>query len=355
MSGTSLDGIDCVLVRLHPDRAELVAARCTAFEPALRANLAALMQPGSDEMHRAAIAANALADAYADATARLLADTGLSPGDVAAIGAHGQTVRHRPDLGYTVQLLNGARLAERTGVRVVCDFRSRDVAAGGQGAPLVPAFHAFAFGSGSDGRCVVNLGGIANVTRLAATGPVQGFDTGPANGLLDAWCADHRGTSFDADGSWASSGTVDAVLLGRFLADPYFAALPPKSTGREHFNAGWTARHLRGTERPEDVQATLTELTAASLADAIRRWCPDTREVFLCGGGVHNRHLVARIAANLPGVRVDTSAALGIDPDWVEAIAFAWLAHRCLAGEPGNLPAVTGAKGLRVLGAVYPA
>jgi anhydro-N-acetylmuramic acid kinase len=355
MSGTSLDGIDCALVRLHPNRIELVAARCMAFEPGLRADLSELMQPGPDEVHRAAIAGNALADAYADATAGLLADTGVAPGDVAAIGAHGQTVRHRPDLGYTVQLLNGARLAERTGVRVICDFRSRDVAAAGQGAPLVPAFHAFAFGSGGAGRCVVNLGGIANVTRLAVTEQVQGFDTGPANGLLDAWCARHHGTPFDADGGWAASGTADPALLAKFLDDPYFAAPPPKSTGREHFNAGWLARHLQRTERPEDVQATLAELTAASLADAVRRWCPGTRDVFLCGGGVHNRHLVARIAANLPGVRVGTSAVLGIDPDWVEAMAFAWLAYRCLVGEPGNLPAVTGAKGLRVLGAVYPA
>jgi len=234
------------------------------------------------------------------------------------------------------------------------DFRRRDLAAGGQGAPLVPAFHAAMLRDANEARAVLNLGGIANFTLLPVAGDVRGFDTGPANALMDAWCERHRGTPYDAHGAFAASGTVDAALLDRLADDPWFAMPPPKSSGREQFHLDWVASKLSGDERVEDVQATLVELTAKTVADALRAHQPDTRRVLACGGGVHNPVLLARIAARLPGVRVESTAAHGLDPDYVEAMAFAWLARETIAGRPGNVPAVTGARGPRVLGVVYP-
>ncbi len=361
MSGTSLDGVDGVLAEATaPDGALRSRAHAhAAFSPELRAELLALnIRHGNDELHRAAIAANSLVAAYAGVVERLRQP---AMGPVVAIGAHGQTVRHRPGQfdasGYTLQLINGALLAEQTGIDVVCDFRSRDVAAGGQGAPLVPAFHAAQFGKPGHDRAVLNLGGIANLTLLRADGEVLGFDCGPANVLMDLWCQRHLGQPFDADGAWAAGGSVDIGLLAAMLAEPFFALAPPKSTGRDLFDAGWLDLHLAAAAvAPQDMMATLTELTARGVTGALQRHAPQTQELVVCGGGAFNAHLLARIAALLGGrVTLRSSADLGVAPDQVEALAFAWLAQAFLARRPGNLPAVTGARGPRVLGALYPA
>jgi len=360
MSGTSLDGVDGVLAEFDGDAAD-APVRTLAFETrpmpeSLRAELLALQQSGPDELSRAALATVALTDLYAEVVGALVARAGDTD-RIMAIGAHGQTVRHRPELGYTLQLIDGARLAERSGCTTVVDLRSADVAAGGQGAPLVPAFHALAFASADRRRAVVNLGGIANVSLLpAGGGAVTGFDTGPANLLMDGWYERHHGAAFDPDGAWAASGKVDVVLLERLRADPYFALPSPKSTGRDLFTLGWldarlgTLRHMPA---PVDVQASLAELTASTVADACHAF--DAQEVRVCGGGARNGFLMSRLAALLAPVDVTSTVALGVDPGAVEALAFAWLARERLAGRPGNLPAVTGARGPRVLGAVYSA
>jgi anhydro-N-acetylmuramic acid kinase len=354
MSGTSLDGIDAVVAQ--PDAEDpLVAAHFQPFPERLREELKSLQQTGGNELHRSALAANALSGEYADAVQRVLAQAGVARERVRAIGCHGQTVRHDPAHGYTIQLLSPARLAELTSLTVVCDFRSRDIAAGGQGAPLAPAYHKAVFAHAERTRAVVNLGGIANVSYLPRQDEVIGFDCGPANGLLDEWIAECKGLAYDAGGAWAAQGKLLQPLLDALLADPYFAHPPPKSTGRDVFNLKWARAHIRADANPADVQATFAELTARSLAGAIDRYCPRTEEVFLCGGGASNEHLVGRIRAALPRSTVATTAALGIHPDWVEALAFAWLAREALAGRPGNLPSVTGAAGLRILGAIYPA
>lgn len=355
MSGTSLDGIDAALVDFSTPSGTLVASHFAAYPDDLRAEALALNGRCDDELDRAARLSIRLADAYADAVLALLATAGRSAADIAAIGCHGQTIRHRPERHYTIQLGDGARLAERTGIPVVTDFRSRDIAAGGQGAPLVPAFHRAAFADPTRARVVVNLGGIANLTRLAPDRPVIGFDTGPGNVLLDAWASAHIGARVDAGGALAASGQVVPAMLAAMRADPYFALPPPKSTGRDLFHRAWLDRFVRTHAAPADVQATLAELTAATLADAIGRHCDGTTEVYLCGGGVHNADLVRRIRSALSGCRVESTQALGVDPDWVEAIAFAWLAQRALAGLPGNVPEVTGAAGPRILGAIHPA
>jgi anhydro-N-acetylmuramic acid kinase len=356
MSGTSVDAVDGVLAAFAGP-APGAAVRTVAFESrpmpaALRAELLALQQPGPDELARAARATVALTDLYAEVAGALIARAGAAP--VAAIGAHGQTVRHRPELGYTLQLIDGSRLAERTRCVAVVDFRAADIAAGGQGAPLVPAFHALAFAAADRRRAVVNVGGIANASLLpAGGGTVTGFDTGPGNLLMDAWCERHLGTPFDRDGDWAAGGTVDDALLSRLLAEPYFARPPPKSTGRDLFTPGWLdARVAAGAPvAPRDVQATLAELTARTIAQACRAFGAD--EVRVCGGGARNAELMRRLAARMAPAAVTTTAALGVDPGAVEALAFAWLARERLAGRPGNLPAVTGARGPRVLGALY--
>lgn len=360
MSGTSLDGVDAVVAEFAPASGrpcERLGRASVAFDAALRARLHALQAAGPDEIARAADVTVLLADRYAEAILAACAHAGIAPADLVAAGVHGQTIRHRPERGWTVQLNDPARVAERTGVTVVADFRRRDVAAGGQGAPLVPAFHAAVFGDARVHRVVVNLGGIANLTDLPPAGVVRGFDTGPGNLLCDLWHLRHRGGPYDDRGRWAASGTVQRPLLDAMLADPYFAAPPPKSTGRDRFHAAWLDGHLTrdaASTSPADVQATLVELTARSVADAIATHAPGAAEVHVCGGGARNDALMAALARRLAPRPVRTTSAAGIDPQDVEALAFAWLARETLAGRPGNLPAVTGARGPRVLGAIHP-
>jgi anhydro-N-acetylmuramic acid kinase len=359
ISGTSADGIDAVLVRFEANgRCALVAGKTCRWDAALRTRLVALGQGGDatslDELGALDVQ---VARSFAEAAAALLRKAGIHHAQVRALGSHGQTVRHRPEAThpFTWQLGDGNVIAERTGITTVADFRRRDVAAGGHGAPLVPAFHAALLHDAHENRAVLNLGGIANFTLLPANGTVRGFDTGPANALLDAWCERHTGHAFDAGGAFAAQGRIDGGLLARLLDEPWFAHPPPKSSGREQFHLAWVEERLLGSESAEDVQATLLELTAATVADALLAHQPDTQRVLVCGGGVHNPLLLERIAARLPQARVESTAAHGLDPDFVEAMAFAWLARETLAGRPGNLPAVTGARGPRVLGVVYPA
>lgn len=362
MSGTSLDGVDGVLVDFA-EGTQVLWHASRGFDAALRAELLALNTPdGRDELHRAALAANALARSYAEVVGELLQATGLAPGQIAAIGAHGQTVRHRPQMfdgtGYTLQLNSPALLAELSGIAVVADLRSRDVAAGGQGAPLVPAFHQGVFGRPGETVLVLNIGGIANLSVLAGDGTVLGFDCGPGNALMDGWCQTHTGQPYDDGGQWAATGQVLPALLDRLLAEPFLQQPPPKSTGRDLFHADWLAGHLAASAadaRPADVQATLTEFTARACAGAAQRFGRGGAELLVCGGGAFNTQLMQRIAALLPGVAVDTTAARGLPPQQVEAAAFAWLARQALLGLPGNLPAVTGARGPRILGAIHPA
>jgi anhydro-N-acetylmuramic acid kinase len=367
ISGTSADGIDAALVRFDDagpaPHCELLLGRTYPWADALRSRLVALGQ-GADAQSLEELGTLDVqcAVAFAEAARALIAEADVDPAQVRAIGSHGQTVRHRPEGArydgqhpFTWQIGDGNVIAELTGIATVADFRRRDVAAGGHGAPLMPGFHAAMLHSPAQDRAVLNLGGIANFTLLPAQGDVRGFDTGPANALMDAWCERVLGTPFDADGAFAGSGQVDAELLLRLLDEPWFMLPPPKSTGREQFQLGWVQARLRGDEKPEDVQATLLELSAATIADALRAHQPATQRVIACGGGVRNTPLLRRIAAQLPGVTVETTADHGLDPDFVEAMGFAWLARQTLAGLPGNLPSVTGARGPRVLGAVYPA
>lgn len=354
MSGTSLDGVDAVLLKFADGTHRIVGESFTPFDDSLRAKLLALHQPRSDEIHEAAVVGNELAHVYAQSVRDLLKKTRSSSASVQAIGCHGQTIRHRPDAGYTIQLGNGALLAELTRNIVVCDFRSRDIAAGGEGAPLVPAFHQAMFADAAIHRVIVNIGGIANLTDLGP-GDIQGFDTGPGNMLMDAWTHRHLGKNFDRNGDWAQSGNCIPELLRSLLAHEYFLRRPPKSTGRELFNLSWLDAQLSGEENARDIQATLLQFTAASIALAIKSYCGGAKEVYVCGGGASNTALMSRLAALLPHASVETTTKLGIDPDWVEACAFAWLARQALHLQAGNLPSVTGAKGLRVLGAIYPA
>lgn len=362
MSGTSLDGVDGVLIEWTDDASPLrvLGHVHRPFEAAWAAELLALNTIGADELHRAALAGNALARLYATVVTKLLEDTGVTAAEIRAVGAHGQTVRHRPqqfdDIGYTLQLNNPALLAELTGIDVVADLRSRDVAAGGQGAPLVPAFHRALFARPGEALAVLNLGGIANLTLLGADGSVLGFDCGPANALLDHWVRRHRGEAFDAGGRWAASGSVDPALLAALQAEPYFEQAPPKSTGRDLFHPQWLEHHLaaRGAVAAEQVQATLAELTAWSCARDLQRHLPAARTLLVCGGGAFNADLMQRLAARLPGLSVVSTAERGLPPDQVEACAFAWLARAFVRREPANLPSVTGAHGPRVLGALHP-
>ena len=355
MSGTSLDGIDCALVDCGCQPPKLLASHYQTYPSALKTALLALHSPGHDELHQSQLISQQLARDYANATLNLLAQAGVSAAEVRAIGCHGQTIRHRPEHGYTLQLNQPALLAELTGVSVIADFRSRDLAAGGQGAPLVPAFHHQVLRHAARHRVIVNIGGISNLTDLPPGGDTTGFDCGPGNLLLDAWIGRHQGLAYDADGAWAASGTVLPDLLARLLDEPFFAAPPPKSSGRDLFNLDWLAAKLRGDEAPVDVQATLLALTALSLAGAIEIFCPGAEEILLCGCGAHNRALVEALAQALPGCRLSPTDEVGIAADWMEAIAFAWLAQQTLHGRPANLPAVTGARHPCVLGAIYPA
>lgn len=367
MSGTSLDGVDGVLVDLA--RAGTAPLRVVAhahqpFEAALATELLALNASGTAEIHRAALAGNALARRYADIVAALLRDGGADGALVRAIGAHGQTVRHCPGefdgVGYTLQLNQPALLAELTGIDVIADFRSRDVAAGGQGAPLAPAFHRAVFGRADATLAVLNIGGISNLTVLGADGSTIGFDCGPGNALLDHWCQRHAGLPYDDGGAWGATGRVIGPLLAALRSNAYFALAPPKSTGRDLFHPGWLAAHLKvfgsaGTFSAQDVQATLTELTASVCADAVVLHAPEARELLVCGGGAFNLHLMTRLTALLPGVAVMPSDERGLPAMQVEACAFAWLAQAFCERRSGNLPAVTGARGSRILGALFPA
>lgn len=352
MSGTSLDGVDGVLTSFDGT----LHAAYAPFPDDLRQELLALQAATANEIHREALAANRIATLYADCVRELLATSGIAASQVKAIGAHGQTIRHRPDLGYTRQINNPALLAELTGIDVIADFRSRDIAAGGQGAPLVPAFHQAVFGSSHATRVAANIGGIGNISVLRADGSVLGYDTGPGNVLLDAWATTHLGKPYDENGNWAASGTVNKALLEALLAEPYLALRAPKSTGRDLFNPAWLQQNLLrfSSVTPVDVQATLCAYTARTLADAITRDAPDAEAVYVCGGGALNGHLMASLHDAL-GKPVMSTESLGIAPMYVEAIAFAWLAARFCNRLPGNLRAVTGARGTRILGALYPA
>lgn len=363
MSGTSLDGADGVLVRLGtPDSGEAPQVLSTAALPmpgGLHGDLLALNRSGPDELHRAALAAQGLARLYADVVQQLLDQAQIPAADISAIGAHGQTVRHRPELGFTLQINAPALLAELTGIDVVADFRSRDVAAGGQGAPLVPPFHAAMFASSAP-RAILNLGGIANLTLLHPDQPPRGFDTGPANVLLDLWCQRHTGQAYDQDGQWAATGTVSLGLLDYLIEqEPWLSLPPPKSTGRDLFNAAWLDERLQryeggATMAPHDVQATLQRFTAQTVADALQANGPATQEVLVCGGGARNTGMMHDLAHCLKrAVRATDSA--GVPAQWVEAMAFAWLAQAFMERIPAGVPEVTGARGRRVLGALYPA
>ncbi len=355
MSGTSMDGVDGVLADFQGGAIRTLGAAFTAFSPALRAELMALQAAGPNEIEREALAANALAACYADCVAALLPEAGGAP--VQAIAVHGQTTRHRPELGFTRQTNNPALLAELTGIDVIADFRSRDIAAGGQGAPLVPAFHQAQFGQPGQTRVVVNIGGIGNISILHADGSTGGYDTGPGNVLMDAWIGRHQGRQYDAGGAWAASGKVDAALLARLKSEPYFSQPAPKSTGRDLFHLAWLDRMLAGTPAvpPQDVQAALTALTAHTIADAILAGASSATAAYVCGGGACNTVLLEMLREALGGMPVESTAALGVAPNRVEALAFAWLGYRFMQRQAGNLPAVTGAKGPRILGALYPA
>jgi anhydro-N-acetylmuramic acid kinase len=355
MSGTSMDGVDGVLADFADGAITTLGASFAPFPAELRSALMALQAAGPNEIEREALAANALAACYAECVAALRP---AARGPIAAIAVHGQTTRHRPELGYTRQTNNPALLAELTGLDVIADFRSRDVAAGGQGAPLVPAFHQAQFGCAGQTRVVVNIGGISNISVLHADGSTGGFDTGPGNVLMDGWIARQRGLAYDADGAWAASGKVDSALLARLLAEPYFALPAPKSTGRDLFHMDWLDAHLAeaGAMAAQDVQATLTALTAHTIAQATQRQASAIDALYVCGGGAYNGALLRALAAALGGnVKVESTAALGVAPNRVEALAFAWLGYRFQKREAGNLPAVTGAQGPRILGALYPA
>jgi len=360
-----MDGADGVLVDFSGAQPAVLAAAHTPFPAPLREAFGALQQPGDDEIHREALASNGLARVYADCVATLLRTASVTADRVAAIGAHGQTIRHRPGqydgTGYTRQSQHPALLAELTGIDVVADFRSRDVAAGGQGAPLVPAVHAALFGAADETRVVCNIGGISNISILPAAGtgrPVTGFDCGPGNALLDDWIHRHRGTPYDDGGAWAASGKVDESLLDQMLAEPYFRALPPKSTGRDLFHPGWLQSLLdtygNAQPQPVDIQATLATLTATAIAQDVQRYAPEARRLIVCGGGAHNDFVMTTMANQLPGVLVQTTGDFGVPVSQVEAIAFAWLARQCTRRAPGNVATVTGAAGPRVLGAIYP-
>jgi len=361
ISGTSADGIDAALVEFAADGApSLRFGRTYPWGADVRSQLVALGQEGS------ALTLDAIGEldvriarAFAEVANRALADSQTPAVAVTAIGSHGQTLRHRPwgEIPYTLQLGDPSTLAERTGITVIADFRRRDVAAGGHGAPLLSGLHAALLRSQDESRAVLNLGGIANLTLLPAdpAQPVRGFDTGPANGLMDAWCLRHLGEPFDQGGAFARSGSLDAALLKRLLSDPWFSVPPPKSSGRDQFHLAWVEAQLAGNEHPADVQATLLVLSAQTIATALTAEQPGTACLIVCGGGVHNPVLMDALRAQLPACVVESSVMHGLEPDYIEAMGFAWLARQTLLGLPGNVPSVTGADGLRVLGGMYPA
>jgi anhydro-N-acetylmuramic acid kinase len=354
MSGTSLDGVDAALTSFDGSKnCQIIHKHFSAYSAELRADLLALHSSGENELECCMLLGNKLAQLYAATINELLETAEVDSSSINAIGCHGQTIRHRPELGFTLQIGNAALLAELTNITVVADFRSRDIAAGGQGAPLVPAFHAAVFSDSNVHRVILNIGGIANLTDLPVNGIVKGFDSGPGNLLMNAWAEQHLGKAYDESGNWAAAGQVIAPLLEALLAHPYFRQTPPKSTGRDMFNLSWLVQYLTPGYAPADVQRTLLELTAQSIVMAIKQYCSTVDEVYLCGGGAHNRLLVQRLQQLLHPVKIGLTDDLGIGADWLEAAAFAWLAKQTLDHAPGNLPAVTGAEGSRILGAVY--
>lgn len=361
MSGTSLDGVDGVLVDFSASTPLVIDHAGAPFPAGLRAELLALNAPGTNELHRAALAANGLMRVYAQVVAELLQRSRAPAGHVRAIGAHGQTVRHRPQefdgTGYTLQLCQPALLAELTGIDVVADFRTRDVAAGGQGAPLAPFFHQSLFARPGECVGVLNIGGISNLTLLRPDGTMRGFDCGPGNALMDGWCALHTGQPYDSEGAWAAGGRLLPGLLDALMAEPYFGKAPPKSTGRDLFSPTWLEARLQAfaAAEPADVQATLTELTARACSDDVLRHEPDLRRLIVCGGGALNTYLISRLRHFLPQAHVASSADWGLPPLQVEATAFAWLARKTVLREKLELQSTTGARGARVLGCVYPA
>lgn len=364
MSGTSLDALDAALVDFSTPTPNLVYAINYPLSAALRGAIQTLCTPGDNEIEQLGRLDIQLAASFAAAVNQLLEKSAISPAQVHAIGSHGQTLRHRPDDHFTLQIGDPNTLAELTGITTVADFRRRDMAAGGQGAPLAPAFHAAMFSSASQSRLIINIGGMANVTLLpaqapapqSAASPVTGFDTGPGNVLLDAWIQHHRQQAYDNDGQWAAAGSVQPQLLDNFLQDDFFSRQGPRSTGREHFNLAWLEQqlgHFGQVVDPADVQATLSEFTAHSIQAAVSEYAP--QEVVVCGGGARNSDLMRRLARRFPAATVTSSDAHGLPAEWVEAVAFAWLARESMAHRPGNLPAVTGARRPVVLGGIYPA
>ena len=356
MSGTSLDGLDFALIEQN-DQTTLLGTHYEPMPPQLKQSLLDLCSPGHDELAQAALAEQTWAQLASAGVHKLLGKLQTDATAVRAIGSHGQTVRHEPQLGFTIQIGHPALLAELTNISVVADFRRRDVAAGGQGAPLVPAFHEAVFGDAKRVRAVLNIGGFSNLSLLDPGKATSGFDCGPGNVLLDGWVQRHQDLSFDRNGDWASSGRVNTQLLDALLSDKFFAAHGPKSTGRELFNLPWLDAHLSSFPNvaAEDVQATLLELTARSICDSLLVNQPETQDVLVCGGGAHNTALMRRLDALLPWCEVTSTSKFGVAPDWIEAMAFAWLAHCCIEGIAANRPNVTGARGLRILGAIYPA
>jgi anhydro-N-acetylmuramic acid kinase len=353
MSGTSLDGVDAVVIDFQEHQCQVLHTASLAYPDSIRSELLALHSASHNELERTALIASRLSTLYADCIKQLLSKAALSASQIKAIGCHGQTIRHRPELGFTLQIVNPALLAELTGIDVVADFRSRDIAAGGQGAPLVPAFHQAMFGSTDKNRVVINIGGIANLSSISANGHVIGFDSGPGNMLMDAWAEEHLGERYDHDGNWAASGQVIEPLLVRLLAHPYFKQTPPKSTGRDLLSLAWLADYLTPDDAAADVQRTLLELSAQSISMALTDFCGEIDEIYLCGGGALNSALVARLQQLQSPVKIQLSDTLGIGVQWVEAAAFGWLAKQCISRQTANLPAVTGAKGTRILGAIY--
>ncbi len=359
MSGTSMDGIDAALVEFSNRRCQVIATRNHEYPVELReALITATREPKHCTVDTIGSLDNWVGEIFRDATLQLISDANKNAEQIVAIGSHGQTLRHQPrvDRPYTMQIGDPNIIAAGTGITTVADFRRRDLALGGEGAPLLPPFHHWLFSDKNINRVVLNIGGIANITILCAgSNDVTGFDTGPGNTLLDAWIQTSKGEKFDRDGSWAASGEISSDLLNMLLADPYFDLPPPKSTGFEYFNLMWLRQALSEVEDIADanVQATLCALTARSIADAIHRHASETSELLVCGGGIDNTELIRWIGSALPAVRVHSTADFGLEPDWVEAAAFAWLAKRCLDKEPGNLPSVTGARGTAILGGIY--
>ncbi len=361
MSGTSMDAVDAALIEINDSQIQTLATHAKPLPPSLREEILALTQPGDNEIVRMGVLDNQIGELFAETVNELLQQNSISPSEISAIGSHGQTIRHHPQppLCFTLQIGNPNIISQRTGITTVADFRRRDIAVGGQGAPLVPAFHAQVFRSPEIDRIILNLGGIANITVLPAdlSQPVIGYDTGPANCLMDSYIQQHFSDKhYDHDGVWAAAGTINPTLLATMLQEPYLALMPPKSTGRELFHLGWLNQHLAqisATINPVDIQATLLEYTANTIADSIKKHTTSSCEILLCGGGSYNRFLVARLQALLKNFTLKSTADYGIDPSYVEAVAFAWMAHSTLHNLPCNLPSVTGAKELVILGGVY--